>query len=1055
MRNVVVGFVDSAFNGEVKQKISTFVKTVKNAFTEFKGIDTSGLTNIIDKIKARFEPLTVLAEGIRKAFSAVATFIKKVAPVFSALIVAVGEGLSWLSDKATTALENAKFDSVGDIINTILAGGLVVGITKLIKSFSNISESAKGFLDSIIGVLDGVKGTLEAYQESLKANVLLKIASAIAILAVSLIALSLVDSDNLSMALTAVTAMFAELFGSMAIFEKTMGAKGFATIGRVTTAMLKLSVSILVLSIAMKELAKLDWEGIVKGLVGVAGMSLIMVASAKLLSTSSGKLMKGSTGLILFATSMVILANAVEKLGKLNKDELTKGLIGVGVLCAELVLFLKVADLDGKGLIQSAGLVALAGAVNILAIAVKTFSTLDTNALIKGLAAVGVVLTEIALFTKLTGNSANLTATAVGMTVLGAALLIFTEVISGMGALSWEEIGKGLLTMAGALLSVSIATKLMNNAVTGATSVLIVSASLVILAEALKSFTDMDLPTIGKGLLALAGVFGVLGVAGYLLGGVAPAILTLSYAIGVLGIAVAAVGAGVAAFSAGIYLLEKAGPGGVEVFVAIVEGLIALIPTLIQAIGEGIITFAQVVRDLIPVVGEVIKALVLTIVDIIAECLPVIISAVLNIIGQILQTIVSALPNILSILGTLFISILNGLRVLLPEFSKFLIDVLPIVTEALITIFLCIIQVVNEVAPDLIECVLTLLRTLLTKLDEFLPNIIEAGVQIILGLLKGISDNIDEVIAQAIDVVISFIEGVASKMDDIIQAGCDLIISFINGIAEAIETNTEPLFDAVDRVISAIIDAIVLWFTRFNEKGKEIVDNIMAGISAKWEDAKAKIKEFMNNMVTAIKDKLAEWKQAGKDMIDGFIQGVKDKATALYNSAKEVVTNAVNGVKDFLGIHSPSKVFAEMGRYSDEGFIVGLKSLAGKVASSAEGVGEGAVEAMSNSIANISDIINGEMESDPVIRPVLDLSNIKAGTKSIDAMFSRNHAMTVGTSMNKTAQTINETKDGVGNQNGATYQFTQNNYSPKSLSRLEIYRQTKNQFSALKEVLEQ
>ena len=87
-------------------------------------------------------------------------------------------------------------------------------------------------------ILDSVRGCFEAYQSQLQAGTLLKIASAIAILVASLVALSLIDSAKLSAALGAITVLFADLMASMAIFNKISGmASGVI---RSTTAMLSL-----------------------------------------------------------------------------------------------------------------------------------------------------------------------------------------------------------------------------------------------------------------------------------------------------------------------------------------------------------------------------------------------------------------------------------------------------------------------------------------------------------------------------------------------------------------------------------------------------------------------------------------------------------------------------------------------------------------------------------------------------------------------------------------------------------------------------------------------
>lgn len=111
----------------------------------------------------------------------------------------------------------------------------------------------------------------------------MKIATAVGILAASLVALSFIDSDKLAASLGAITVLFADLMASMAVFSKIdVMQKG---ITRSCTAMLAMSIAIGILAGAMVTLGSLDWEGVSRGLVAIAGLSAIVVASSKAMST--------------------------------------------------------------------------------------------------------------------------------------------------------------------------------------------------------------------------------------------------------------------------------------------------------------------------------------------------------------------------------------------------------------------------------------------------------------------------------------------------------------------------------------------------------------------------------------------------------------------------------------------------------------------------------------------------------------------------------------------------------------------------------------------------
>jgi hypothetical protein len=103
------------------------------------------------------------------------------------------------------------------------------------------------------------------------------------------------------------------------------------------------------------------------------------------------------------------------------------------------------------------------------------------------------ILTEIGVFVNTTGNAKKVISTAIGLTILGAAMLIFADAIKAMGAMSWGEIGKGLVTMTGALTIITVALNLMpKNMIITSTALIIVAEALSILGNALKNMGGMS-----------------------------------------------------------------------------------------------------------------------------------------------------------------------------------------------------------------------------------------------------------------------------------------------------------------------------------------------------------------------------------------------------------------------------------------------------------------------------------------------------------------------------------------------------------------------------------
>ena len=142
-----------------------------------------------------------------------------------------------------------------------------------------------------------------------------------------------------------------------------------------------------------------------------------------------------------------------------------------------------------------------------------------------------------------------------------------------------------------------------------------------------------------------------------------------------------------------------------------------------------------------------------------------------------------------------------------------------------------------------------------------------------------------------------------------------------------------------------------------------------------------------------------------------------------------------------LDINSPSKVFAQIGKYTVMGFSEGIDQNAQMVVNSTEEMGNASINTLKDALTHAKDLIDGNIDNTITLTPVLDLSNVRAGVQQINGM------------MNSASVSANATVDGSDesgkNQNGGMT-FIQNNYSPKALNRIDIYRQTKNQFAAMK-----
>lgn len=763
--STVVDIVKTAitFVKTAGEKVKEFGKAAGEKF-DFPGFELfhSFLERVHDRMAQIGDGAGKMKSGVIVAFEMMGEALEKCKflKVMEALWIAVKVIAGGIADAVGTMmgtlaekLGNADFSGVLDILNSIAVGGIAVSISKFLKSVTEPLEGLNGVLEGVTGILDGVRGCFEAYQTNLKAGTLLKIGAAIALLAGSIVAISLIDSDKLSASLGAITVLFANLLGAMAIFNKISSDTG--KVSKACTAMIAMSVAVSILAGALKKVSDLDWGELARGLVGIAGLTAIVVASSKAMASGQKQVMKGATSLIIFGVAIKILASACKDLSRLQWDELGRGLTGVGVLFAEIAVFLRVAKFNGKMISTATGIVILSAAMKVLASACKDFGQMEWSEIGKGLAGIGGLLAELAVFTNLAGNAKHVMSTGVALIAIGAAMKIFASAVKDFGQLQWDEIGRGLTAMGGALAEVAIAVNLMPKNMIGiGTGLVIVGGALEIIANCMSKFGGMQWEEIGRGLTVMGGALAELAI-------------SLNFMKGTLG--------GSAA------LLVASGALAVLAPVLSILGALSW-----EAIAKGLISIAGAFT-IIGVAGAVLTPLVPTILAL-SGAFALIGVGVLTIGAGLLAagTGLSALAIGFTALATAgaagATAIVAALTVIVTGIAGLIPAVLTKVGEGIIAI--C--KVIAAGAPAIGEAVKAVVLTLIDVFVSCVPQLADGALQLVVGVLAALVTYTPQIVDLAFKFIIGILEGIASNLPSLIKAGVDVLVAFFAGIVDAL-----------------------------------------------------------------------------------------------------------------------------------------------------------------------------------------------------------------------------------------------------------------------------
>ena len=761
--NKVLGTIVSVIK-TVATAIRDFVKVVAEKIA-FPGFEL--FHSLLERLHTRMSQIGDAAGGMKSsvssAFEAMGNalancqFMQLLQAIWDAVKAIAGgiaDAMGKVGSSLIDSIGNADFSGVIDLLNGISFGAIAVGITKFVGAIKEQLDSIGSIKESFIGILDSVRGCFEAYQSQLQAGTLLKIASAIAILVASLVALSLIDSAKLSAALGAITVLFADLMASMAVFNKISGqASGVI---RSTTAMLAISTSVLILASALKKLGDLDAKQLATGLTGVAGLTATMIVAAKSLGKGGPTIIKGASQMVIFAAAIKVLASACEDLSALDWEGLAKGLVGVGVLLAEVSLFMNTAKFSGQSVTTATGIVILSGAIKILASACEDFAQMNWGEIGRGLTSIGIVLAEIVAFTRLTGNAQHVIATSAALIGIGAAMKILAAAVKDFSAMNWSELAVGLVGMAGALATVTIAVNFMpKNMIAIGTGLIAVSTALLIMASALENMGGMEWNEIAKGLVALGGSLGIMAV------GLRAMTGTLSGSAAML-----------VAASALAILTPVLSILGAMSWTAIVKGLVSL---------AGAFT-------VIGVAGAVLTPLVPTILGL-SGAMALIGVAVLGLGAGLLAagTGLSAIAvgfTALAAAGTAgATAVVASLTVIITGIADLIPAIVAKIGEAIVEFCKVIANSAGEIGNAVKEVVLTLVDVLI----ECVPAIADGALKLIAGVLEALVQYTPQIVDSLFQFLIGVLEGIARNLPGLIQAAIDVLMAFFAGIVDALK----------------------------------------------------------------------------------------------------------------------------------------------------------------------------------------------------------------------------------------------------------------------------
>ena len=642
----------------ISEKLSEFGEKIRTTFPWINSLEVT--------ITAAFQKIRGSADedlgATNTALESLKTAGSKVKEVFSNIAEKIGAFFAPIVEKIKSLFSGV---TITDWIGT----GLLAGIFKSIKKFTDVIydllKDFKGIGKSVKDVLDSARDALVLWQKDIKANILLKIAGAVGILAAALWVISNVDITKVKGSMVAITILLAEVSSIMAGIMKwgtnanaLEGLSESAQLGRIATAMMVIAGAVLILAAALKKCENLNWKNtlpamtalfVLLGNMTTAMYGFMAIAKRYPLSKETGTLQSFAVGMIGMSIAISILANALARLGELDREQVIQGGLTVVALMVALggvTAALKAIKSDNmSGVARS--MIAMAVALTMLYVPIRLFSSLDTETFKSGSIRVGIALAALtAALSVMKAVKGDMSGVAGTFLAMATALTLLIVPIKILGGMNIGELCNGLigiivpLAVMGAVLS-KLAGQ---NYSTVGVNMMGMAVAMTLLAIPIKTLGSMDLGSLAKGIVAFGIALGLLVGVAYLLTPLATSLSALSKAMIAFGAACLGIGVLVGAIAFAFVTLATVGTAGVAAILAAIAGLI------------------QGFRVMMPLIGEAMKAQILMFNDVLKDTVPVITETVLYLIDELLRQIEDYVPSIVAHLAKIIQKIGQAIR---------------------------------------------------------------------------------------------------------------------------------------------------------------------------------------------------------------------------------------------------------------------------------------------------------------------------------------------------------------------------------------------------------
>lgn len=275
-----------------------------------------------------------------------------------------------------------------------------------------------------------------------------------------------------------------------------------------------------------------------------------------------------------------------------------------------------------------------------------------------------------------------------------------------------------------------------------------------------------------------------------------------------------------------------------------------------------------------------------------------------------------------------------------------------------------------------------------------------------------------------------------SFSDDQIASFNSIGSSVVNAIASGMKSKSSEFTSIGHSILSSIKSSLNYNVQQFKTSGETIMSNFVSGIKGSKNTASSAFTSMMAFITMSLKGYYNSFYSIGGYLVTGFANGISANSYKAKAKAKAMAQAAEKAVRKELQVHSPSKKTDKVGQYFDMGFANGIEKKSHLSVQAAKTMAASAIDSTKQTISRLGQMLAMDVDAQPTIRPVMDLSEISSGVSMMNGMLAINPMVGVGSNIsainammqnrqngttNDVVSAINDLGKTLGNTRGDTY----------------------------------